>query len=111
MKHIITAILILALAGVAVAEDTFGLWRQVEIGGQNRLVGVDLQLVSFHQQRVQLAKECARLAIRRLLPHDKVGIVEFYGSKRRAAPLQSASNTIELTRALKGLNFNWRPTR
>ena len=43
--------------------------------------------------RVQLAKEVARLAIRRLLPHDKVGIVEFYGSKRWAAPIQSAANS------------------
>ena len=50
--------------------------------------------------RVELAKEVARLALRRLLPHDKAGIVEFYGSKRWAAPLQPASNTIELMRAL-----------
>jgi len=50
--------------------------------------------------RVQLAKEVARLAIRRLLPHDKVGIVEFYGAKRWAAPIQPASNAIELQRAL-----------
>ncbi len=54
--------------------------------------------------RVQLAKEVARLAIRRLLPHDKVGIVEFYGTKRWAAPLQPASNRIELQRALNRLN-------
>jgi hypothetical protein len=54
--------------------------------------------------RVQLAKEVARLAIRRLLPHDKVGIVEFYGSKRWAAPIQSASNSIELERALNRLD-------
>ena len=50
--------------------------------------------------RVQLAKEVARLSMRRLLPHDKVGIVEFYGAKRWAAPLQPASNAIELERAL-----------
>jgi len=50
--------------------------------------------------RVQLAKEVARLAIRRLLPHDKVGIVEFYGAKRWAAPIQPASNAIEIQRAL-----------
>ncbi|MFO1053515.1 MAG: VWA domain-containing protein [Planctomycetota bacterium] len=50
--------------------------------------------------RIDLAKEVARLAIRRLMPHDKVGIVEFYGSKRWAAPLQPASNLIELMRAL-----------
>ena len=54
--------------------------------------------------RVQLAKEVSRLAIRRLLPHDKVGIVEFYGAKRWAAPIQPASNRIELQRALNRLN-------
>jgi len=54
--------------------------------------------------RVQLAKEVARLAMRRLLPHDKVGIVEFYGAKRWAAPIQPASNAIELQRALNRMN-------
>ncbi|MDH3590329.1 MAG: VWA domain-containing protein, partial [Planctomycetota bacterium] len=54
--------------------------------------------------RVQLAKEVARLAIRRLLPHDKVGIVEFYGAKRWAAPIQPASNAIEIQRALNRLD-------
>ncbi|MDP6930191.1 MAG: VWA domain-containing protein, partial [Planctomycetota bacterium] len=58
---------------------------------------------SMGGNRVELAKEVARLAIRRLLPHDKVGIVEFYGSKRWAAPIQPASNTIEITRALNRL--------
>lgn len=53
--------------------------------------------------RIELAKEVARLAVRRLLPHDKVGIVEFYGSRRWAAPLQPASNLIEITRALNRL--------
>ncbi|MHC4846919.1 MAG: vWA domain-containing protein [Planctomycetota bacterium] len=55
---------------------------------------------SMMGSRVQLAKEVARLAIRRLLPHDKVGIVEFYGAKRWAAPIQPASNAIEIQRAL-----------
>ena len=53
--------------------------------------------------RVDLAKEVARLAIRRLKPHDKVGIVEFYGHKRWAAPIQPASNQIEILRALNRL--------
>ncbi len=53
--------------------------------------------------RIELAKEVARLALKRLQPHDKVGIVEFYGSKRWAAPLQSASNAIEIQRALNRL--------
>ncbi len=54
--------------------------------------------------RVNLAKEIARLAIARLKPHDKVGIVEFYGSKRWAAPIQPASNAIDLHRALNRLS-------
>jgi len=58
---------------------------------------------SMGGNRVQLAKEVSRLAIRRLLPHDKVGIVEFYGAKRWAAPIQPASNHIELERALNRL--------
>jgi hypothetical protein len=59
---------------------------------------------SMGGERVQLAKEVARLAIARLLPHDKVGIVEFYGAKRWAAPIQPASNHIELERALNRLD-------
>ena len=55
---------------------------------------------SMGGNRVQLAKEVSRLALKRLLPHDKVGIVEFFGAKRWAAPLQPASNRIELERAL-----------
>ncbi|MDF1837278.1 MAG: VWA domain-containing protein [Planctomycetota bacterium] len=59
---------------------------------------------SMGGQRVQLAKEVSRLAIRRLLPHDKVGLVEFYGAKRWAVPIQPASNAIEIERALNRLN-------
>lgn len=59
---------------------------------------------SMGGNRVQLAKEVSRLAIGRLLPHDKVGIVEFFGAKRWAAPIQPASNRIELERALNRLN-------
>ena len=59
---------------------------------------------SMSGNRVQLAKETARLAIRRLLPHDYVGIVEFFGAKRWAAPIQPASNTIEIERALNRMD-------
>ncbi len=55
-------------------------------------------------ERIQLAKEVARLAMARLLPHDKVGIVEFYGAKRWAAPIQPASNTIDLARAINRMD-------
>jgi hypothetical protein len=53
--------------------------------------------------RLELAKEVARLAIQKLQPHDKVGLIEFHGSKRWAAPLQPGTNTIEITRALNRL--------
>lgn len=54
--------------------------------------------------RIDLAKEVARLALRRLKPHDKAGIVEFHGAKRWAAPIQSAANAVDLQRALNRLN-------
>lgn len=59
---------------------------------------------SMAGERVQLAKEVARLAMMRLLPHDKVGIVEFFGGKRWAAPIQPASNSIDLARAINRLD-------
>ncbi len=54
--------------------------------------------------RILLAKEVARLALRRLKPHDKAGIVEFHGAKRWAAPIQPASNAVDIQRALNRLN-------
>ncbi len=53
--------------------------------------------------RMPIAKQVAEFAIRRLMPHDRVGIVEFYGSRRWAAPLQPASNQIEIRRGLHRL--------
>ena len=50
--------------------------------------------------RIELAKQIARIAVRRMQPHDRVGIVEFYGAKHWAIPLQSASNKIEIDRAI-----------
>ncbi|MBP7050974.1 MAG: VWA domain-containing protein [Phycisphaerae bacterium] len=53
--------------------------------------------------RIQLAKEIARMAISHLNGHDKVGIVEFYGARRWAAPIQSAANRLDINRALNRL--------
>ncbi len=50
--------------------------------------------------RIELAKQVARLAIRRLKAHDRIGIVEFYGNKHWALPLQSAANKITVDRAI-----------
>ncbi len=53
--------------------------------------------------RIQLAKEISRMAISHLNGHDKVGIVEFYGARRWAAPIQSAANRLDINRALNRL--------
>jgi hypothetical protein len=50
--------------------------------------------------RLELAKQVTRLMIRRLKPHDRVGIVEFYGAKHWAVPMQPATNKIEIDRAI-----------
>ena len=50
--------------------------------------------------RIELAKQIARIAVRRLQPHDRIGIVEFYGAKHWAVPMQPASNKIEVDRAI-----------
>jgi uncharacterized protein YegL len=55
---------------------------------------------SMGGNRIELAKQVARLAVRRLKAHDRVGIVEFYGNKSWALPLQSAANKITIDRAL-----------
>jgi len=58
---------------------------------------------SMKATRIQLAKEIARMAISHLNGHDKVGIVEFYGARRWAAPIQSAANRLDINRALNRL--------
>ena len=50
--------------------------------------------------RIELAKQIARVAVRRLQPHDRIGIVEFYGAKHWAVPMQPAANKIEIDRAI-----------
>lgn len=49
---------------------------------------------------IELAKHVAKLAVGRLKPHDMVGVVEFYGNRQWAVPLQSAANKIEIDRAI-----------
>ena len=55
---------------------------------------------SMGGSRIELAKHIARLAVRRLQPHDRIGIVEFYGNKHWAIPMQPATNKIEIDRAI-----------
>jgi|GEM_PF-2242784 len=49
---------------------------------------------------IELAKEVVRLAYRGLKAHDQIGIVEFYGTKHWSVPMQSASNTALVERAI-----------
>ena len=79
----------------------------VEITGEDDISdpSVALALIldtsgSMGGTRIELAKQIARIAVRRLQPHDRVGIVEFYGAKHWAVPLQPASNKIEIDRAI-----------
>jgi Mg-chelatase subunit ChlD len=55
---------------------------------------------SMQGTRIELAKQVARLAVRRLKSHDRIGIVEFYGNKHWALPMQSAANKITIDRAI-----------
>lgn len=55
---------------------------------------------SMAGSRIELAKHIARIAVRRMQPHDRIGIVEFYGNKHWAVPMQPASNKIEIDRAI-----------
>ncbi len=50
--------------------------------------------------RIELAKQIARIAVRRMHAHDRIGIVEFYGNKHWAVPMQPATNKIEIDRAI-----------
>ena len=79
----------------------------VEITGEEEKIdpSVGLAIVidtsgSMAGSRIELAKQIARVAVRRLQPHDRIGIVEFYGAKHWAVPMQPASNKIEIDRAI-----------
>ena len=79
----------------------------VEISGEEEKIdpSVGLAIIidtsgSMAGTRIELAKQIARIAVRRMQPHDRIGIVEFYGAKHWAVPMQPASNKIEIDRAI-----------
>lgn len=49
---------------------------------------------------IELAKQVARFAVRNLTPTDSVGVVEFYGAKQWAVPLQPARDIPGVERAI-----------
>jgi Ca-activated chloride channel family protein len=78
---------------------------QIEQREEKRDPSVSLAIIidtsgSMAGQPLELAKQVAQLTIRRLTPDDQVGIVEFYGAKQWAVPLQSAANRLEIDRAI-----------
>ena len=67
--------------------------------------GISLAIIidssgSMQGQPLELAKQVARLAVRKLKPQDQVGIVEFYGTRQWAVPIQSVQSTEDLERAI-----------
>ncbi|MCD9005876.1 VWA domain-containing protein [Luteimonas sp. XNQY3] len=49
---------------------------------------------------LELAKQIARLSVRKLTPADSVGIVEFYGTRQWAVPMQPVRSVAEVERAI-----------
>ncbi|OFC69907.1 VWA domain-containing protein [Alteromonas confluentis] len=67
--------------------------------------GISLAIIidssgSMQGQPIELAKQVARLAVRKLKPQDQVGIVEFYGTRQWAVPMQPVQDTETLERAI-----------
>jgi Mg-chelatase subunit ChlD len=78
---------------------------EIEQRDEKRDPSVSLAIIidtsgSMMGRPIEIAKQIARLAIRNLQPQDRVGIVEFYGAKHWAFPMQPATNTIEIERAI-----------
>ncbi|QVK21989.1 VWA domain-containing protein [Shewanella dokdonensis] len=55
---------------------------------------------SMEGEPISLAKKIARLAVRKLQPSDQIGIVEFYGNKQWAVPMQPVAKSADIERAI-----------
>lgn len=55
---------------------------------------------SMSGQPLELSKYVARLAVRNLTPQDQFGVVEFYGAKQWAVPMQPVRNAPAIERAI-----------
>lgn len=49
---------------------------------------------------MELAKQVARLAVRRLGTDDRVGVIEFYGARQWAVPMQPARSPLDIERII-----------
>ena len=107
-------LLVLPGSGI-LSEDVMGSEQFVEllpatISRKSKKASVDACLVfivdtssSMTGTRLLLAKEIVRKAISRLSEYDKVGIVEFYGNKKWAIPIQHVANKISINREINRL--------
>lgn len=55
---------------------------------------------SMQGQPLELAKAVARLAVRNLTPQDQFGVVEFYGARQWAVPMQPVRDAAAIERAI-----------
>ncbi|GGF84387.1 VWA domain-containing protein [Alteromonas lipolytica] len=55
---------------------------------------------SMQGKPLELAKQVARLAVRKLNPDDQVGIVEFYGTRQWSVPMQPVKTPENIERAI-----------
>ncbi|RIV92808.1 VWA domain-containing protein [Aurantiacibacter xanthus] len=55
---------------------------------------------SMQGKLLEMAKQTARLAVSRLTEQDQVGVVEFYGARQWAVPMQPARDTAAIERVI-----------
>lgn len=96
-----------AFADGKLVEQPLASLLPVELSQQKeqREPGVSLAIVidssgSMKGQPMELAKQVARLAVKKLKPQDQVGIVEFYGTRQWAVPMQNVEQPKEIERAI-----------
>ncbi|KFZ38901.1 hypothetical protein HR45_00395 [Shewanella mangrovi] len=96
-----------AFASATLAKQTLAELLPVKLQQQEqqREPSVSLAIVidssgSMKGRPMELAKQVARLAVKKLKPQDQVGIVEFYGTRQWAVPMQAVENPKEIERAI-----------
>lgn len=61
---------------------------------------------SMQGNPLEIAKQVARVTVRKLGPADQIGVVEFYGAKQWAVPMQPARSIPDVERAIGRMQAN-----
>lgn len=61
---------------------------------------------SMQGNPLEIAKQIARVTVRKLGPADSIGVVEFYGAKQWAVPMQPARSIPDVERAIGRMQAN-----